>query len=204
VSEGLARELDKLNLCAPDYIIAACSIHGPQLQLTNAAKRAIGEGGLGKRNAMQMLHSVCDLQESIGIEEWRHALMRANEHCVGFVDDKADNKHFAAACMMIEACYDFEVTPIDPEAYIAGTMLAMIQAPVLTRWWTVGVGASYSFKCYLQVLRVCQILINRCKSDSRTNTIASGLYALMTDPNSLADLVSMKCFHCSFIRKHLD
>jgi len=67
VLEGLAKELEKLNLCGDDYIVAACSIHGLQLQLANAVKRTLGEGGLGQRNAMQMLHSVYDLQESVSI-----------------------------------------------------------------------------------------------------------------------------------------
>ena len=97
VLEGLARKLEMLNMCTPDCVIAACSIHALQLQLSNAAKRMLGEGGLGKRNAMQMLHSICDLQESLDIEEWRHALIRATDCCLTFDDGTADDKHFAVA-----------------------------------------------------------------------------------------------------------
>jgi len=204
VLEGLANELSKLNLCAADCVIAACSIHALQLQLANAAKQVLGEGGLGKRNAMQMLHSLYDLQESMDVEEWRHALIIATDYCLAFDDATADDKHFAVAYRKIKGYYQFEIIAVDRNAKLEGTLLQKIQAPVLTRWWTVGVGADFLFSYYLQMLRVCQVIINRYKSDSRSNTIASGLYALMTDPNNLADLVLIKCFHYSFIRKHLD
>ena len=49
-------------------------------------------------------------------------------------------------------------------------------APILTRWWTVGAGASYLFAYYLQLHHVCQSIINCYASDSRANKIASGLY----------------------------
>lgn len=129
------------------------------MQLANAIKRAPGEGGLGKRNVMQMSHSVCDLQESVDIEEWRHALTRANEHCLSFNANTADDKHFDVAHRkMMEFC-EFEIKPIDLDANTTGTILAMMKAPVLTRWWTVGVGADYLFACHLQMLGVCQMLI---------------------------------------------
>jgi len=58
--ESLHDNLDGLGLCCPreDYLVSNCCIHALQLQLSNAVKRAFGEGALDKINAMQLLHSV--------------------------------------------------------------------------------------------------------------------------------------------------
>jgi len=106
---------------------------------------------------------------------------------------------------MLQGHFSFPpVEAIDITANMKGTTLEMIQAPVLTRWWTVGIGADYLFKYYLPVLRACQIVINRYKSDARPNKIASALYSLMTNPNNLADLSLIKCFNEGFVHRHLD
>jgi len=39
-------------------------------------------------NVMQLLHNVCDLQESIDSHEWQHVLCRSRE----FVQDHTNNK----------------------------------------------------------------------------------------------------------------
>ena len=57
-----------------DYLVAACSLHALQLQLSNAVRETFGEGALDKINAMQLIHSVYRLQESIDMDEWRHVL----------------------------------------------------------------------------------------------------------------------------------
>ena len=204
VLEGLSSKLLELALCDSDYLVAACSIHALQLQLSNAVKKVIGHGGLDKRNALQMLHSVYDLQESLDMEEWRHALVHAVRWCLAFTDDTDDDHFFVVAYKNIKRLYPFEVTPVNREAKVTDTMLEKIQAPVLTRWWTVGVGANYMLTYYLPIFRVCQVICNRYKSDSKANKVASGLYSLMCDPNNVADLALIKCFNAAFIRKHLD
>jgi hypothetical protein len=58
---SLARELGKLDLCSPVYFVAPCTLHGMNLIFANSVKAVFGEGGLGYRNAMQLLHCLYDL-----------------------------------------------------------------------------------------------------------------------------------------------
>ena len=207
VLDGLAEKLNELGLCARDYKVAACSIHGLQMQLANAVNSVIGKGGIDQQNALQMLHSVYDLQDALDSEEWRHILVRATECCHDFDDsaDAADASEFVADYKKVKQLYNFEEVEVaEATAKCDNTVLVKIQAPALTRWWTVGVGACYMFKHCLPMLRACQIVINRFKSDSRANKIASGLCSMMINPDNLADLVLIKCFNTTFIRRHLD
>lgn len=204
VLEGLAKELEALDLCTADFIISACSIHALQLQLSNAVKKVIGQGGLDKRNALQMLHTVYDLQESIDTEEWRHVLRHATLWCIGFDDETEDDHFFVVAYKKVKQMFAFKLELIDDDAKMKGTILEKIQAPVLSRWWTVGKGAEFLLDYYLPILRACQILCNRYKSSSRPNIVASAMCSLMTNEQNFADLVLIKCFNSSFIQRHLE
>jgi len=64
VTDSLHATMHKLELCIDPskYRIATCAIHGLQLQLHNSVCAALGDGGLEKVNAMQLLHSVYDLR----------------------------------------------------------------------------------------------------------------------------------------------
>ena len=200
VLEGLAVKMQQLGLCADDYLVGACSTHALQLQLANAVKRVIGKGGLDKRNALQMLHTVHDLQESVDIKEWRHVLGLATQWCLAFDDTTDDDHFFVIAYKKVKQLFDFEVVAIDDAAKMLGAMLEKIQAPVLTRWWTVGQGAKCLLRFYLPMLRACQILCNRYKTNSKPNMIASAMFSLTTNDQNLADLALIKCFNASFIQ----
>ena len=65
VLEGLARALEKLGLIVEweNYLVGACTIHCLQLQLSKPTTELIGEGNVGKRNAMQLCYSVSSLQD---------------------------------------------------------------------------------------------------------------------------------------------
>jgi hypothetical protein len=67
VSESLMSELNKRNLCR----------HAIQIALANPAKKTLGEGKLGGRTMMQMLHSACDLQECVEFGEFKLAMQEA-------------------------------------------------------------------------------------------------------------------------------
>jgi len=72
VLDSLADELQEIdNLCGPEdeHLVANCCIHGMQLMLRNSVVFALGDGGLEKVNAMQLIHSVWDLQESLDLQE---------------------------------------------------------------------------------------------------------------------------------------
>jgi len=66
--------VDHLCCHEDECLVANCCIHALQLQLRNAVVTALGDGGIENVNAMQLLHTVWDLQESLDLEEWRHTL----------------------------------------------------------------------------------------------------------------------------------
>ena len=88
VLEKLAEELSKLSLCASsdEYYMAACGIHCLQLQLSNPVKHLIGLGRLGKRNAMQMLHSIYDLQGYLNVDVMKATMTMAQEWADQYCD----------------------------------------------------------------------------------------------------------------------
>lgn len=78
----------------------------------------------------------------------------------------------------------------------------MIQ-PILTRWWTVGSGASYVFDCYLVLFHAAQTVINMCPSGSTANDIASDLFAMMKDQHNFVDMCLVRTFNKAYINPHL-
>ena len=226
VLENLANQMQMIpNLCCsrPRCKVANCTIHALNLQLSNAVKHALGEGALDKVNASQLLHSVCRLQESLDGDEWRHTLFQAcrfvsefdcdaaaalpplpekakaskhNERA--FVDDFLKTHKFHTAFKTSAAA--------DPTALVKfeGTLHNKMTAPILTRWWTVGSAASYTFCYCLQVFHACQQVVNMCKSSSTPNGIASDLHAMMKDQENFIDVALICCFSRAYINPHLD
>ena len=225
VLDGLADALQaKINLCVDvnDYLVANCCIHALQLQLRNAVVAVFGEGGLDKTNMMQMLHSVCDLQEAIEANEWRHMLWKSSEFVHSFdpsiiiMDEQAIDvlparakcqNEFHQACNKIVGFHSKfnKAAPTDPESLsqCKDTIYAKVAAPILTRWWTVGAGASYLFECCLQLCHACQAIINTHPGDSKANKIASGLFSLMTDHQNFIDMALVRCFNKAYVHPHL-
>ncbi len=77
-----------------------------------------------------------------------------------------------------------------------------LPAPILTRWWYVGVAAVHLWNYYLIILRATQIVINLYGSDSRPNKIASHMQSYMIEPTLISDLALLKSFHVSFLNPH--
>ena len=69
----------KLNLCKDQrvYLIGFCCLHTLQLTLSNAISNVIGLGKLEGRNAMQLIHSIYDLQKTMEIGLWRKEYSKA-------------------------------------------------------------------------------------------------------------------------------
>ena len=87
VLESLGNQLRKRNLCSPTYLVASCTLHAIQIALANPVKKAMGEGSLGARTMMQMLHSAYDLQESMEYSEFRLVMEEAKQ----WVEDKRND-----------------------------------------------------------------------------------------------------------------
>jgi hypothetical protein len=65
--DGLHGALEERELCRPGYLVTSCSLHNLQLAVANPIKQTMGEGGLEKKNVMQLLHTVYDLQDSMNL-----------------------------------------------------------------------------------------------------------------------------------------
>jgi hypothetical protein len=64
VLESLKKELALFERVSPSfYLILPCTLHGLQRSFHNAMILVLGEGGLGMRNLLQLVHSCFDLQQ---------------------------------------------------------------------------------------------------------------------------------------------
>ena len=94
---------------------------------------------------------------------------------------------------------------MDPdEKKLKFTVLWKMQQPMLTRWWTVGAGASFVFDYYLAFFHACQTVINVFDSVTAPNGIASDLFSMMANPENFIDLVLIRCFNKAYINHHFD
>jgi len=220
--DSLADEMRELGLLSMhNHLVANCTIHALQLQLRNAVHATFGAGGLDKVNAMQLLHSVCALQESLDLEEWRCMLCKSSLHvnecdptaaapeanATATRKEQAQASHkaqFELEFAKVHAFHSkFKTDVVDPDANYHGTMLEKMSQPILTRWWTVGHGASKVFDCYLICFHSCQLIINICGSESSPHKIASTLYSMMKDPETFIDLTLIRCFNKAYLHPHL-
>ena len=220
VLEGLSKEMHLIeNLCASEdqCLIANCCIHAMPLQLSNAVKQVLGEGALDKVNAMQLIHSIWRLQESLDLEEWRYIICQASQFVATYdaaapqvVSANPTQRELNETAFMVEFAKaytfhsGFDTTQVEPNGKIERTILQKIQAPILTRWWTVGVASYYAFDYYLHVFYACQMIINLYPSESTPNKIASSLFALMKDQENFIDLTLIRCFHKAHVNPHFN
>jgi len=136
--------------------------------------------------------------------------MRSSEFVHSYQDqvDNDDNENYAQFLVNfneVRAFHsNFRRDVPDPSAKYEGAILANMLAPILTRWWTVGLAASCTFDYYLQLFHVTQTTINIYSSVSRANKIASALYSLMLDQENFIDLSLIRSFHKRYVNKHLD
>lgn len=82
--------------------------------------------------------------------------------------------------------------------------ITRVPAPVLTRWWYVGVAAEFFVDHYLSIYRATQLIVNDHDLSSRPNEIASHLYSLMLEPKIYSDLIFPRSFRVEFLVEHFD
>jgi hypothetical protein len=206
VLDGLHRSLEERQLVHPFYSVASCSLHNLQLSVANPIKATMGEGGLDRKNIMQLLHSVYDLQESMEREVWRVHVAEALKFLEAFGASNTPylgltqgDRQFADKWELVKTFRPFQ--PMLTAKEVKRTRFK-IPAPVLTRWWTVGETARVSWSSYLLLLRITQQVINT--SSSKPNKIASGLQPLLLELELFSDLALVNCFHCFYVSPHFD
>ena len=69
VTFSLYKNLSIKDRTTSDYLVGRCSIHAIQLALGNPIKKTFGEGGLLKRNMLQLLHTAYNLQNEFEDQE---------------------------------------------------------------------------------------------------------------------------------------
>jgi hypothetical protein len=68
--EQLATLLFQNGYAVEAVLVITCGKHNTQLQLSVPTLELLGSGKLGKRNVMQLFHTVYALQNLLDIEEW--------------------------------------------------------------------------------------------------------------------------------------
>lgn len=138
-----------------EFLIGFCCMHILQITFCNPMKALMGEGGLEKRNCLQLLHSLYDFEEKFERGEF-----------LQYVEEARKALGIATT-----------------------TIWKRIQAPILTRWGTVGLAAS--FVCDENIMRTYQLIaqwaVNKFPSSNACNKIASSILSLMKEPLILSD-----------------
>lgn len=209
VLDGLADLLGTRGLCHRNYTTTSCSLHNLQLSLANPVKELIGEGGLEKKNVLQLLHSIYDLQDAMELDVWKTHVEESMKFMEKYYDIDGEpvpteteaDKAFAVKWSSVTGFVGF---PPTLEEEYRKQVLRKLQAPVLTRWWTVGAGAHLATKIYLLLVRITQNVINCHPTRDKKNKIASGLQPLLLEPEIFSDLALVDCFHTAFFCPHLD
>jgi hypothetical protein len=203
VLEDLASSLHLLNVCRPNYLTASCGLHNLQLAVANPIKQTMGEGGLDKRTALQLLHSVHDLQESLEKEIWTTHCEAAstflnNNLLTSYIGITEEDQLFASKWEKVKSFRQFQAI----DATLEKQIISKIQAPVLTQWWTVGETAATAWTFYLLLVRICQQIINANPTSSKQNKIASGLQPLLLEEELFSDVTMIHEYHCYFVAPH--
>ena len=210
VLDALAASLNSRGLCNTNYKVAGCCIHTFQLTLKNPVEKVLGEGGLGMRNLLQMLHAVYDMQQSLEYEEFIEVM---NES-ISFVKrvqadsdfDYGDSAYDVIFKERMDHVIDFYDDFKCHRFFFASkgkrsAAIKKMQAPVLTRWWYVGEACKYVWKLFPVILKATQIVIN--VYSGKPNKIASGLQPLLLERDIFTDLALVKCYHSAYFEKHL-
>jgi hypothetical protein len=203
VSESLMSEQNKRNLCTPTYLVASCALHAIQIALANPVKKTLGEGKLGGRTMMQMLHSAYDLQECMEFGEFKLVMQEAALWVQQKRNGNLPNDPRTKDCLINawDRVNEFAL-PYQDIAELLENVQKTPQ-PALTRWWHVGVAAAFLKQNYRIVLRATQIhSINSNNADSKPNKIASGLQSLMKQDIAYSDMLFLAQFHEDWLTQH--
>ena len=77
-----------------------------------------------------------------------------------------------------------------------------IAAPIITRWWTVGVTASDFLENYPIFIQLCKNIRNTYTSENARNKIASGILSLCKEAVIISDTNLIACYHDAFLNNN--
>jgi hypothetical protein len=128
--------------------------------------------GVFRVTAMQLLHGAYNLQANHERKEWAEMWSVAT---LSLYNDRGAARNF---------------TP------------QTIPCPILTRWWTVGVAATFILEHWDVIGAIAQGVINRENTVKKANQIASGVQSLMLEPVVVSDVHLIAAFHTYFLFPH--
>jgi hypothetical protein len=183
------RALTSKGLTAPNevYLASFCTLHCIQLTLAAPVKHVIGEGGIGsdgeyRCNAMQLLHGVYNLQRHHEPKQWELIWKAAFELVGEGQDDEA---------LLLNN---------ENNESLAGKI--RVPAPIMTRWWTIGVCAQFVLQHWATIIAICHGVIQHLNTDQAANKIASGVQALMRTEQVKSDVHLIHAYHSHFLASH--
>lgn len=207
VLDTLAEALQERQLIVQDedYLVGACSIHCLQLQLSNPIVDLIGNGGVGNRNATQLLNVIYHLQ---GYMAWDQVVTMMN-YSQEWVDQQLIDGPEYLPDPSVKGDVDFaskfnRVRKFHEFQPIGETHWKRCSACITTRWQCVGAAAECGFEHYLIPLKFTQLCINQYNSNIKINQAASDLQSLLINPLFYSDVCLLHCFHDSYFKKHMD
>ena len=170
---------EKLTVSSDQYLTSFCTLHCLQLTISTPIKTILGDGGMisqgvFRTTAMQLLHGVYNLQANHERKEWAE-MWSVSVHSL-------NNDERLTATQTI--------TP------------PTIPCPILTRWWTVGVAATFLLEHWDIIGAVAQGVINKFTTVKKANQIASGVQTLMSEPVIISDVHLIGAFHEYFLFPH--
>ena len=170
-------ELKGAMLCVlVGYIVIACTLHCLQLCFSKPILEILGDGGIemheNKRTAMQCFLAVYNLQNV-----WCPSL------CVWEYFVKKEKAQIGS---------NDDVKDITK----------VLQKPVLTRWWTVGV-AAMRIICHRKIsIKICELIIKQHGSSDGFGKCASGVYSVLKEDMIYGDICLITAFHDYFMSMH--
>jgi hypothetical protein len=176
VGWSLKAQLDAKELTCPHelYLVSFCTLHCIQLTLGNPIEHVLGQGGKEKDgNAYK--------QTAMQLLHGVYNLQRNHE------SDEWKR-------IWNSVCADLGLS-ITPDAH-------RIPAPILTRWWTVGVAAGFLLENWDIIDKIVHGSIQCRSTDKAVNQIASGVQSLMKTPQVKSDVHLIDAFHKHFLNTH--
>jgi hypothetical protein len=193
VLQSLRINLEAHHLVDPDYyLVAPCCLHGLQKPFDVSMIATFGEGGLDKRNVLQLVHTCYDMQECYPGDLFATAWNAAKTvRPTGSV-----NAASSVDRMIVEEPSALREDDDDPDA------INRMSRPVLTRWWYVSVACEHLVDHFDDWMNFFDRIVAKSKSGSKEWKIASNGSSLIREPRLLCDAWFVVGFARSFFHNH--
>ena len=174
---AFTREMAAFNLVNKEQFLEGfCALHGLQLVLKDPIEESLGENGMGKRTALQLIHNAYDISNALETDVWKSYVKKASENLgIPMLNKRGEKVN----------------TP------------PTMQEAVLTRWWTVGDGAQINANNILLFIEAIKqaIIHKRKNADDKAMKIANDYLSLITEGSIVSDVMLINGF-MSFFDPH--